>query len=170
MCVFPVSCWQSCIQVLPILSGSVGFMGFFFTCWEVCCSPRPPSPFLSYGSNHVEEVLCNRCVVSPVKVSGCPSAPRVPRAGPQRWPAAPRAGPRLRPSPRSRCNSTRPSALSPRLCCTHDSVNKVRASFVHASTRVCLPVPLLPLKIGPIRKSSSPTSNNQNEVRIKPRP
>lgn len=117
--------------------------GISFKCWTIRCYSRPPSPFQTYESKCLEELLCKRRVVSPVKVSGCPSAPQVPRAGLQRWRAA-RVAVRTSPT----LSTPVATALAPLLCpaslCTHGSVNKVRALFLDASTPfACLfPCPL----------------------------
>lgn len=141
---FSPRCRRSRIEALPVLPISVGFMEFLSNVGRSAVTPAlPPSPFQIYESKCLEELLCKRRVVSPVKVSGCPSAPQVPRAGLQRWRAA-RVAVRTSPT----LSTPVATALAPLLCpaslCTHGSVNKVRALFLDASTPfACLfPCPL----------------------------
>lgn len=76
-----------------------------------------PTPLQNWKSRYLEELLCKRCVVSPVKVSGCPSAPRVPC-----WSAEAASGPRSRAGEShlllAPAQQHRPSALSPSVTLT----------------------------------------------------
>ena len=109
----------------------------------------PPLPFQKYESKHLEELLFKRCIVSPMKVCGCLSVSRVPRASAQRRGGP---GPELLclwcwPAPRSCWNQhlPPPAAVWPH-CCPHNSVNKVCALFVTASTPCFLSGSLAPFK------------------------
>lgn len=69
----------------------LGLMEFFFLqVLKGILFFLPPLPFQKYESKHLEELLFKRCIVSPVKVCGCLSVSRVPRASAQRrgWPWA----------------------------------------------------------------------------------
>lgn len=65
--------WQT--NLLP--SFRVWFNGVFFFASVKRRPVLPALPFQKYESEYLEELLLERCVVSPVKVSGCPSVPRI---------------------------------------------------------------------------------------------
>lgn len=101
-------------------------MEFFSKGWKGCCPVCPPRA-------RKASICCvKRCAASPGKVARRRSAPRAPRASPQRRPAGPcRHGDRpASPRPPAPCSASR-------LGCAHDSVNEVRALFIHASPAQC---------------------------------
>lgn len=176
MCVVSVSCWQSCIEALAVLSFYVGFMAFSSQVSEgtrLFLPPGPHPPLSDYESKYLEEPLFKRCVVSPWKWVGGSSAPRVPCASTQRrcGPLAPcRCALWLPPAPCSCCRQHLPP--DPRCalhrCCTHNSVNKVCALFVKASTLCFLSRSSAPFKDLSRLKKHQPNfqypTHNQNSA------
>lgn len=79
------------LKLLQFFHFEVEFNEFFFLqVLEGILFFVPPLPFQKYESKYLEELLFKRCIVSPVKVCGCLSVSRVPRASAQRrgWPWA----------------------------------------------------------------------------------
>ena len=137
------------LKLLQFFHFEVGFNGVFFQVLEGILFFLPPLPFQKYESKYLEELLFKRCIVSPVKVCGCLSVSWVPRASAQRrgWPWARAAmlvmltcsALLLKSAPAS------PAAVWPH-CYPHNSVNKVCALFVTASTPCFLSGSLAPFK------------------------